>query len=64
MRLVYCCGDGGGAVNKYKVIAKREETPEENRKGEAVSTTINQKASVRHFCTLKALTVARQDTAN
>ncbi|XP_075799872.1 uncharacterized protein LOC142832925 [Microtus pennsylvanicus] len=45
MRLVYCCGDGGGAVNKYKVIAKREETPEENRKGEAVSTIINQKAS-------------------
>lgn len=55
---------GGGAVNKYKVIAKREETPEENRKGEAVSTTINQKASVGHFCTLKALTVACQDRTN
>lgn len=57
-------GWGGGAVNKYKVIAKREETPEENRKSEPVSTIINQKASVRHFCTLKALTVACQDRTN
>lgn len=48
-------------MNKYKVIAKREETPEENRKSESVSTIINQKASVRHFCTLKALTVASED---
>lgn len=51
-------------MNKYKVIAKREETPEENRKSEPVSTIINQKASVRHFCTLKALTVACQDRTN